>query len=152
MDYARALDFFDERILSGQNRGKRYIMNLMVAGANKTFKYRNPGITFQFTKVLISDIEEMQSKDRKIIVTKFNDELGIEPKSEIKKIDPMEEDISVLNFTNFITNLLKSNGYLSPSDLNTVIEEDLKQIRMIGNIKAKMIKLRVQEYISDNFI
>ena len=152
LDYSRVLDFFDEKILSGQKRGKRYIINLIVAGANKTFKYANPGIRTQFHEDLLKDLEEMQSQDRKVIITKIPVEIEELPRAELKKSDPMEEDLNVLNFTTYITEKLKSNGYTTPSDLYQVSESDFKKIKGIGNVKAKMIKIRVEEYVSDNFI
>lgn len=155
LDYCRVLEFYDDKILSGElGRGKRYNLNLIIAAVNKSFKYESKGITSQFHQNLITHLEKMQSEDRKIIISNLKEEVTVKTKRKKvrKKIDPMEESITVLNFTNYITNLLRGNGYNTPNDVQQASEIDLKKIRGIGKIKTRMIKVRLEEYISDNFI
>lgn len=154
LNYSRILDFYDKRVLSGNlGVGRRYLLNMVVGGAFKIFKY-GPNISNQILEPLLFELEEMRGADRKITISGFGDE--IEDIEESKKIEPMEKSISLLGLSNYIHELLISAGFKTISELNDDVQANetfsLTKIKGIGKKRASLVISSLEEYISDNFI
>ena len=154
LNYSRILDFYDNRVLSGNlGVGRRYVLNMVVGAAFKVFKY-GPNISSQILEKLLDELEEMRSADRKITISSFGEDLDYIEDS--KKIEPMEKSISLLGLSIFLCELLISAGYNTISELYNEVQEnnirELIKIKHIGNKRASLIISSLEEYVSDNFI
>ena len=82
MNYSRILDFYDMRVLSGDlGVVRRYLLNMVVGGAFKIFKY-GANISNQIMDRLLLELEEMRGADRKVTLSSFGDDFETDEESK----------------------------------------------------------------------